>query len=372
MAVSRINEAGLNINQYGNRNLIINGEIKVAQRATGATTAANNYATVDRFKTWVGVTSGAYTSEQSTDVPSGQGFSNSLKLQCTTADTSTAAGEYAQFMQSIEAQNCQAFAYGTSGAKTLTLSFWCKSNKTGVYTVAFRKADSTVYMLPIEYTISSADTWEKKTITVSPTAGSTTFITNSAGAIANDNGSGLEVYWNLLLGSNYTGGTSGTWSSNGSHYSTTNAVNWLDNTANNFYITGVQLEVGDTATDFEHRTFGDELLRCQRYFYREVDDDGSMFSWVGFCDSSTTAYLQHPHPVEMRAEPSMSTTGTAGDYSLRIGGNTVGLSSVPALSSSTKKVGHVAWVVSSGLTSGQAAVGKHDAADKYIDWSAEL
>jgi hypothetical protein len=139
-----------------------------------------------------------------------------------------------------------------------------------------------------------------------------------------------------------------------------------------FNLTGIQLEVGEQATPFEHRSFGDELARCQRYFYREVDDDGSMFSWVGFADSSTAAYLQHPHPVEMRAEPSMSTTGTAGDYSLRIGANTVGCSNVPSLSGSTKRVGHVQWRVSSGLTTGQAVVGKHDATDKYIDWSAEL
>jgi len=97
-----------------------------------------------------------------------------------------------------------------------------------------------------------------------------------------------------------------------------------------------------------------------------------MFTWVGFVDSSTTAYLQHPHLVEMRAEPSMSTTGTAGDYSIRIGGNTIGCSSVPSLSSGNRRVAHVQWSVSSGLTAGQAVIGKFDAADKYIDWSAEL
>ena len=310
---SRLDTVGASSGALSNRNFIINGDLQIFQRATGATAAANNYATADRFKTWVGVTSGAYTSEQSTDVPSGQGFSNSLKLQCTTADTSTAAGEYAQFNQPIEAQNCQAFAYGTSGAKTLTLSFWCKSNKTGVYTVAFRKADSTVYMLPIEYTISSADTWEKKTITVSPTSGSTTFITNSGGAIANDNGRGFEIYWNLLLGSSYTGGTSGTWSSNGTHYTTTNAVNWLDNTANNFYITGIQLEIGDTVTDFEHRKFSEELRACQRYFCRTYpygtatgnansssSQASSVYGTITYADAGTWRF-----PVEMRAAPTV-------------------------------------------------------------------
>ena len=283
----------------GSKNVIINGDMKIFQRGSAATTAASSYATVDRFKTWVGVTSGAYTSEKSTDVPSGQGFSNSLKLQCTTADTSTASGEYAQFNQAIEAYNCQAFAYGTSGAKTLTLSFWCKSNKTGVYTVSFRKPDSTIYIIPIEYTISSANTWEKKTITVSPTAGSTTLITNSGGAIANDNGSGLEVYWNLLLGSNYTGGTSGTWSSNANHYSTTNAVNWLDNTANNFYITGVQLEINDTSTDFENEDYGTTLFKCKRYFQKMLNPSYS-------ANGGTNNYLQWWHVPEMRASPTLA------------------------------------------------------------------
>ena len=289
--------------QLGNRNFIINGDMKIFQRATAATAVANNYTTADRWKAWNDSTyGGAMTTEKSTDVPSGQGFSNSLKFQCSTASTSTAAAEYAQFNQPIEAQNCQAFAYGTSGAKTLTLSFWCKSNKTGVYTVAFRKDDSTTYIIPIEYTISSADTWEKKTITVSPTAGNTTLITNSGGAIANDNGSGLEVYWNLLLGSNYTGGTSGTWSTNASHYSTTNAVNWLDNTANNFYITGVQLEVGDKATPFEHEPYSVSLAKAQRY-YQLSHTNGQ-----GYVNANQHVGVRGTYRTEMRVAPTVTLT----------------------------------------------------------------
>jgi len=290
----------------GSKNFIINGDMKIFQRATAATAVANNYTTADRWKAWNDSSyGGAMTTEKSTDVPSGQGFSNSLKFQCSTASTSTAAAEYAQFNQVIEAQNCQAFAYGTSGAKTLTLSFWCKSNKTGVYTVAIKKADSTTYIIPIEYTISSANTWEKKTITVSPTAGSTTLITNSGGAIANDNGSGLEIYWNLLLGSNYTGGTSDTWSSNGSYWTTTNAVNWLDNTANNFYITGVQLEINDTATDFEVENYGTTLAKCQRYFWKQPMGAYGTF----FCNYVNDYRFSHIwFPVGMRATPTSTTT----------------------------------------------------------------
>jgi len=298
--------------QLGGRNFIINGDMKIFQRATAATAVANNYGTADRWKAWNDSSyGGAMTTERSTDVPSGQGFSYSLKLQCSTASTSTAAAEYAQFNQPIEAQNCQAFAYGTSGAKTLTLSFWCKSNKTGVYTVAFKKPDSTIYIIPIEYTISSADTWEKKTITVTPTAGSTTFITNSGGAIANDNGSGLEIYWNLLLGSNYTGGTSGTWSSNGSHYSTTNAVNWLDNTANNFYITGVQLETGSQASPFEHELVGVTLSKCQRYFYGP-----SIRIHMNSANSDTWNNSDVIFPTQMRVNPTMTATTNVGSCTL--------------------------------------------------------
>ena len=175
-----------------NRNFIINGNFQCWQRATAATTVTNAYATVDRYK-FTENTSGAFSSERSTDTPTGTGYS--LKLQCTTADASMAAGDYAYFMHLIEAQNLQSLQYGTSSAKTLTLSFWVKSSKTGTYAIALGKMDNTVYLFVHEYTISQANTWEKKTINISPTAGSTSFITSSAGAIDNDNGTGLALYW---------------------------------------------------------------------------------------------------------------------------------------------------------------------------------
>jgi len=244
------------------RNLIINGAMQVFQRATAATAAAGGYETADRFI--MGETSGgAYTTERSTDHPTSSGYS--LKAQVTTADTSISAAHYAYIFHKIEAQNLQHLAYGTSSAKTLTLSFFVKSNKTGTYTVNLYKPDGTGYIFVQEYTIDSADTWEKKTITISPTAGSTSFITASAGAIANDNGSGLEVGFGLAWGSNYTGGTSGSWSSNTNHYATTNQVNWLDSTSNNFYLTQIQLEVGEKATPFEHEPFTSQWHKCQRY-----------------------------------------------------------------------------------------------------------
>ena len=209
-----------------NKNLIINGGFQIFQRATAATTAVNDtYQTADRWKIYES-TDGAYTTERSTDTPSGTGYS--LKAIVTTADTSIAATQYASIDHYIEAQNLQQLQYGTSSAKTLTLSFFVKSNKTGIYTIGLYKPDTTGYMFTKEYTINSADTWEKKTITITPTAGSTSFITSSGGVIANDNGIGLGLSFNLVWGSNFNGGTSDAWSATIANYSTTNAVNWMD------------------------------------------------------------------------------------------------------------------------------------------------
>ena len=302
-----------------NKNMVINGAMEVFQRATAATAAAGGYETADRFI--MGETSGgAYTTERSTDHPTSSGYS--LKAQVTTADTSLSAAHYAYIFQKIEAQNLQHLAYGTSSAKTLTLSFFVKSNKTGTYTVNLYKPDGTGYIFVQEYTINSADTWEKKTITISPTAGSTSFITASAGAIANDNGSGLEVGFSLAWGSNYTGGTSGSWSSNTNHYATTNQVNWLDSTSNNFYLTQIQLEVGDQGTPFEHpRSYGDELQRCKRYFNQWSDGDKTYHS-LGIGTMYTSTYLQGGFEldVEMRAVPTLVQVNSSSAYGCSVHG----------------------------------------------------
>ena len=251
-----------------NRNLIINGAMEVAQRGTSAVAAGNsNYPSIDRYKAWEG-TDGAFTIEQSTDAPTG--FSKSLKAQVTGNDTSLAAGQYAQIVQSIEAQDVQHLDYGLSTAKTLTLSFWVKSNKTGIYCITAYKEDATgsavTLLFPKEYTISSANTWEQKTITIAPDSQ----IKAATGAIDDDNGGGISIFWNFALGSTFTGGTDATWSSNVNHFATTNQVNWMDSTSNNFYLTGVQLEIGEQATPFEHRSYGDELARCQRYYRKWI------------------------------------------------------------------------------------------------------
>jgi hypothetical protein len=294
----------------GQRNLIINGAMQVAQRATGATAIGTGYYTLDRFKTHKN-NDGAFTTEQSTDHPNGAG--NSLKWAVTTADSSVAAGQYLYMSQHIEAQNLQHLLYGTSSAKSITLSFWVKSNKTGTYSIVIRKLDSTQYNFVHEYTISSADTWEKKEITISPTAGSTSFITASGGAIANDNGSGLQIGWNLAWGSTYNGATNNAWSSDTNDYATSNQVNWMDSTSNNFYLTEVQLEVGEQATPFEHRSYGDELARCRRY-YEQWDGTDGRYLAAGYYNSTTQSLYAVQMRAEKRAAPTVSFAGTASHF----------------------------------------------------------
>ena len=279
-----------------NRNLIINSAMQVWQRATAATTATNDaYSTVDRFK-FFNSNDGAYTTERSTTAPSSEGFTYSLKAVVTTADASIGATQYAAISQYIEAQNLQHLGYGTSSAKSLTLSFWVRSNKTGTYTIAFEKSDSTLYRYDKEYSISTADTWEKKTITIEPDSQ----IKASAGAIDNDNGFGIRVFWNLVWGSTFNGATDGAWSSNSSDYATSNQVNWMDTLSNDFYLTGIQLEVGEQATPFEHRSYGDELARCQRDYWYTADLQ--FFNYGGAGQLNCTCF----NPVEMRDTPTVT------------------------------------------------------------------
>tara|TARA_Y100001963_G_scaffold158403_1_gene257888 strand:+ start:1399 stop:2571 length:1173 start_codon:yes stop_codon:yes gene_type:complete len=299
------------------RNLIINGGMQVWQRATSAVTAAG-YDTVDRWQ-FAESTGGTYTSEKDTLSVADQGTTGqrtSLKLAVTGTDTSLGASEYAYFFQRLEAQDLQHLQYGSSNAKTLTLSFWVKSNLTGTYCVYLRKLDNTAYFVIKEYTISAANTWEKKTITITPTEGSTSLITASAGAINNDNGIGLELGFSLAFGANYQT-TKDTWQT-AEDYTTSSAVNWMG-ASNNFYLTGVQLELGNVATPFEHRSYADELLRCSRYYHKfhsGADASGGAgnndlyqnYLTIVWYSSSNARGLYH-HPVPMRVNPSFSANG---------------------------------------------------------------
>ena len=246
-------------NKINFRNIIINGDMSIAQRSTSvASITGSGYNTVDRFRTSAS-SIGTWTQSQSTDVPSGQGFSTSLKMDCTTADASPAASDALQIQHRIEGQNLQYLKKGTSSAESLTCSFWVKSNKTGTYILEIDDNDNG-RNINKSYTISSADTWEKKTIT---------YDGDTSGALGNDNGNSLQLIFWLGAGSNFTSGTLAT-----SWESTTNAnravgqVNLADSTSNEWYITGVQLEAGTAASDFEFLPVDVNTYRCKRYFYK--------------------------------------------------------------------------------------------------------
>ena len=287
--------------------------MQIAQRATAATASGGNsvaYTTLDRFG-FTNSLNGGYTSAQTALSAADQATTGQVKtldIQCTTADTSILAADYAAVQQKIEAQNCQHLLWGTSAAKKLTVSFYIKSNLTGTTCGTILKNDSTTYYYPFEFTINSANTWEKKSVVIEPDSN----IQSSAGAIANDNGVGLQLFINLALGSNLTGGTNRTWNTS-EKYATSNQLNFLSSTDNDLFLTGVQLEVGDQATDFEVLPFDVQERRCFRYFQTLSMTTNSIK--VGAGTSSTVAQIDFEYPNgEMRTSPTI-TLPSAGNSS---------------------------------------------------------
>jgi len=278
-----------------NRNLVINGAMQVAQRGTSVTgVTGDGYQAVDRWRTNSG-SLGTFTLSQSTDAP--DGFATSHKYDCTTADASPAAGDFLIFEQRVEAQNLQQLNYGTSSPNRITLSFYVKSNKTGTYIAELALPDASNNSNNQQsYTINSANTWERKTLS---------YVGNTTDAINNDNGIGMNVFFWLGAGSNFTSGTltQNTWANTSAANRAVGQVNLADSTSNEWLITGVQLELGEQATPFEHRSFGDELARCQRYFaYAQAGITGAAVSSTHLC-------LTYYPRVEFRALPTLSLTG---------------------------------------------------------------
>ena len=316
MSQTKVEAPFVDNNNVRFKNLIINGDMQIAQRATAATASGGDsiaYTTLDRFG-FTNSLNGGYTSAQTALSAADQATTGQVKtldIQCTTADTSILAADYAAVQQKIEAQNCQHLLWGTSAAKKLTVSFYIKSNLTGTTCGTIVKNDSTTYYYPFEFTINSANTWEKKSVVIEPDSN----IQSSAGAIANDNGVGLQLFINLTLGSNSTGGTNRTWTTS-AKYATSNQLNFLSSTDNDLFLTGVQLEVGDQATEFEYLPHDVQLQRCQRYFYKHTDplsSDNEPISMGNMYSSSQCNGIIH-FPVTMRASPSLVCTDASDHF----------------------------------------------------------
>ena len=341
-----------------NRNLIINGAMQVAQRGDVTGITGSSYGGPDRFE--LNASSiGTFTISQSSTAPTG--FKNSWKVDCTTADASPASGDLLRVSYRIEGQDLQQLAYGTSGAKAITLSFYVRSNKTGTYNVQFQQIDNSFKQAVLSYTIDSADTWEFKSITVPG---------DTSGLINDDNGDGLALFWVLGAGSTFTSGSERstyTAFANGD-VAPTQTVNLADNTANEWMITGVQLEVGEQATPFEHRSFGDELRRCQRYFYAEDNGDPYHMVACGAATGSTLFIGIMSTPVTMRAAPTLATTGSY-EFAGAISGSASALSVTDPTSSNNMQI----RATGSGFTDGNGGYLRNNndtSATFYLD--AEL
>ena len=313
MSLVKVKLRGTDSVRSTRKNLIINGAMQVAQRATtvGSLTSTNGYHTCDRFRFQLNDL-GTWELSQSTESPEEEGFNSSFKLNCTAADTSVAAGSYLIFQQRIEGQNVQHLKYGTSSAESLTFSFWIKSVKTGLVSLEFQHQNSsgTYYNRGATFTINTTNTWEKKIITVPG---------NTAQNIKDGNVDGLYATFWFTAGSDFTSGTHNTsaWvTGNSAVRVSSSGVNFADSTNNEIYITGIQLEVGDNATDFEHRSIGEELALCQRYCFQL---DGGDYAAMGMKDSLME--VQFPFPTTMRAQPTVHYSGTLGDYTIRSGGS---------------------------------------------------
>ena len=276
-------------NSLGNRNLIINGKMQVAQRGTSVSgITSENFYTVDRWRALV--SGGTWTQSQDTDVPPAQGFGNSVKMLCTTANPSLAAGNVLQIRTRLEGQNVQQLKYGTTFAESLTYCFWIKSNKTGTYISELYNIDATKQVSKT-FTINDADTWEKKTIT---------FDGDTLSGFDNDNDNSFQIGIFLSAGTNYTSGTlQTTWTAANNTNRAVGQVNLADAVNNYVNITGVQLEAGTTATPFEHIPYGRELERCNRYFF---NFSGTLHGG----NYSTSGFVTGIFPTEMRIAPTIT------------------------------------------------------------------
>ena len=325
------------------RNLIINGAMQVAQRGTSFTSTGY---TLDRMQMLTANTDNvAFTTTQSSTAP--DGFANSLKVDITTAETTLDSNELFRLLYKIEGQDLQHLNYGSSAATSVTLSFYVRSNVTGVYTVEFRLNAAGTSTITKQYTISSADTWERKELTLPA---------NTATAISNNNSNGLEISFALAAGSNFTTGALGTsWATTAtaSRYAG-QAANVMSSTSNEWYITGVQLEVGEQATPFEHEDVGTTTRKCQRYYYRTVSTSSNNFLGYAMAANTTNMYLPITFPTTMRSNPSSIdvTAGSGGNIGYWLGGAVTAFTSVSIAESGT------------GMTTLNCAVGSGLSAEK--------
>jgi hypothetical protein len=301
--------AGITLNKLsGNpnfRNIVINGDMQVAQRSTSlASITTSGYHTLDRWFIFLS-SLGTWTQSQSTDVPSGYGFANSFKMDCTTADASPSASDRLMFRQPFEGQMLQYLKKGTASAVSLTASFWVKSTKTGTFIIELADGDNG-RSISKSYTVNTTNTWEFKTVT---------FDGDTTGALDNDNAESFALNFWLGAGTDFTSGTLATsWGTSVTANRAVGQVNIADSTSNDWLITGVQLEAGTSATDFEFLPIDVDLQRCQRYC--NVFDTNNRYALCNAYFNSTTSVLGGvvTYPTTMRTDPTITYGGTTSNF----------------------------------------------------------
>ena len=363
-----------NINAGGggvNRNLIINGAMNVAQRGTSSTglgantDATTRYQTIDRFGIDVeGTTLGRYTMTQDSSAP--EGFANSLKLECTTADTSIGAAELVTLSQIIEGQNAQTFAKGTSSAKPYAVSFYVKGNASATYVCELFDGDNSRH---VAKTFSVTTDWTRVELS---------FPADTTGAFDDDTAASLYLQIFLHAGSNFSSGTlPATWASKTNANRAAGGGSFFDSTSRTFFITGVQLEVGQNPTSFEHIPFEKELLSCRRY-YHKIDSSDSIYQRLGQGQaySNDDAVLFFHHVPEMRGIPTLD-HGTLSDLAVGLSGLTA--KSMGSLTIDTNTDGAnttcliAGDVTDDGLSAGNVVqIFSNNNSNGYIAFKAEL
>ena len=347
---------------FGFKNRIINGAMMIDQRNAGASvTPANGEYTLDRWVAYISQSSKFSVQQNAGSVTPPAGFTN--YLGCTSLSAySVGASERFVVRQIIEGFNVADLGWGTANAQSVTLSFWVRSSLTGTFGGSLKNSASD-RSYPFSYTISAANTWEQKTITI---AGDT------SGTWLTTNGIGIRVQFSLGAGASDSG-TVGAWAS-ANYNSATGATSVVGTNGATFYITGVQLEKGSTATSFDYRPYGTELVLCQRYYFKSVINTASDPFCMGFVDAATSAIGVVSLPVEMRVTPTaLEQSGTATDYRVRRGGitNTV-CSSVPTYYEAGKNYAGIIFTTAGSLTAGQAVMLQAATTNAYLAWSAEL
>jgi hypothetical protein len=344
----------------GNRNRIINGDMRIDQRNAGASVTVNTggaFYPVDRFRFSGVSSSGVFTAQQITDAPAG--FTNSVRVTVTTIDSSLSGSDLYYAAQFIEGFNTADLVWGSASAATVTLSFWAKSSVTGTFGGALSN-NGVNRSYPFTYTINAANTWEQKTVTI---AGDTT------GTWATDNNTGIRIYWGLGVASGFAG-TAGSWAAS-QLLSATGATNLMATNAATWQITGVQLEAGSVASPFERRDYGRELMMCQRYAIQLVNTNPEWIA-TGFANSGTNAFATIQLPVVMRSSSQTLTVSSASHFTALNGAANTVTATALTLDRASARSPNIGITVASGLTLGQGSALYSNNGSSSLVISAEL